>query len=386
MQVNKTIFYFIIIFIGSGCVEPFTPDLNEYKELLVITGEITSQEGIQTVNISRSSPLSDPQYIPEQGCSVEVLDNKGNHFDYSETDPGKYSCYIEQQFLSIGTNYKIKVTTSQGKEYQSEYDSMAPAAPVDSIYYKIENRSASPTEPSFPGIQIYLDLKAPENFAKNYLWKLEETWEYRSKYLITFRYEDGEIIHYEPTIDSLWACWMIKDIHGLYTESTENLLQNQKKQIPLNFVSNQSPRLQVRYSLLVKQYSLSDKAYEYWKRQRIETQETGELYDSQPTNAKGNLFCVNNPDEPVLGFFGASAIAEKRVFFDNKFYFQIFNFICEIDTIVNYNDFEDPYYMISLADDGFGAPFGTAREECFDCTKRGGTNIMPKFWKTRNDD
>ena len=88
MQANKkNLIYILIFYFLTGCIDSFTPDIDEYRQLLVIHGEITDREGEHIVTVSRSSPLDNPQYVPEQGCTVEVIDDKGNSLEYAEYIP-----------------------------------------------------------------------------------------------------------------------------------------------------------------------------------------------------------------------------------------------------------------------------------------------------------
>ena len=43
----------------------------------------------------------------------------------------------------------------------------------------------------------------------------------------------------------------------------------------------------------------------------------GSLFDSQPSQLKGNIFNVTNPDEMVIGFVSAGTITEKRIYINN---------------------------------------------------------------------
>ncbi len=40
----------------------------------------------------------------------------------------------------------------------------------------------------------------------------------------------------------------------------------------------------------------------------------GTLFDPTPTAIPGNIYCIDNPEEPVLGYFEASGVSTRRVF------------------------------------------------------------------------
>lgn len=89
-----------------------------------------------------------------------------------------------------------------------------------------------------------------------------------------------------------------------------------------------------KYSIQVKQYSLNEDEYDYWeKRQRI-TENVGGLYDINPAALPSNLYCIENANETVLGYFGVSAVSSKRIFIRDHFTGLIDRYIdCIHDTI-----------------------------------------------------
>ena len=384
MPVSKNIIIPFFIFIGlGGCIEPFTPNIDESEESLVIEGQITDKEGDYYINISRSAPYNDPHKIPEPDCQVEVVDNYGNTFEfYESSDSGVYSQWLPKDFLNIGTQYKVKITTADGENYESEFDELSsPSPPIDSIYYEIETRETYNPDKPLDGIQFYLDLNAPDDFSRNYRWELEETWEYEAKYRIQYYYDGTVHLIDDPFF--LFRCWRTDPIQKIYTSTTRYLAGNTINKFPLHYVSSLTNRLKIKYSLLVKQYSLSNEAYDYWLQIQLQSQESGGLYETQPAYI-GNISNVNDNKEVVLGFFNASSVTEKRIFVSESFNFKIWDANCDLDIIFNTRHLSRytiyPLYMISLNAMGVGLPYGVGRGICFDCRASGGKTQKPDFW------
>jgi hypothetical protein len=391
MQVIKiNIIIFVVSLLIFACIEPYTPDIEEYRDLMVINGRITNQEGYQTVDISRTSSYNDPARNPESGCDVKVYDDRGHVFEYAETSPGYYICWIDKEYLLAGTRYRLEVVTGEGTTYRSAYDIMNPCAEIDTIYYEIsEEFPLNPLLDPYPGLQFFIDTRESPGNISNFRWELIETWEYHSTYA-QGDYYDGEIHFVEPEdyADSLLYCWHTTSVKEIFTMSTRNFASNKITRGFLNFVSNKSDRLSVKYSLLVKQYSLSDTAYEYWSQMQRLVQESGGLYETQPIRIAGNIRNPEDPDETVLGFFWASAVKEKRVFYKRNYAFPVYEPPCEpygwpMDELMQYlESFGEEYYPIflinlTLMDIG---PWDIADQLCFDCTKSGGTTTRPDFW------
>jgi hypothetical protein len=375
MQVNKYILILILIILSlpEGCVDPYYPDINDALQSIVIQGTLTDKEGYHYIRVSRSVPYNTPKNVPLEGCSVEIIDNAENIIHFYESEPGLYEQWIDQEYLKTGKQYKLRVTTSDAV-YESKYETMLPCPPVQNVYYEIKEKGTA--DPDYPiyGIQFFTDLVVPDGYARNYRWELEETWEYHAEYLI-FNYYDGtDFYQLDYGTDSLYYCWSSESIHEIYTGTINHITEDSLYRIPLRYVSNETDRLKVKYSLLIKQYSLNDTAYEYWNKLKKQSQETGGLYETQPQQVRGNISNINDDNEIVLGFFNVSGLSEKRIFVSERFHFFPPSYECvPWDPFLGIPKTPVPIY--------FTQDWLLANRECFNCTLRGGTIYKPDFWE-----
>lgn len=382
MPVNSYHILLMMLLSCSSCVEPFEPVLGEATEVLVINGMITDNPGWHYVDISKSTSYNNPEYVPLSGCIVSVTDENGDMEYYMEEQSGKYSAYLSGSFLAVGKAYSLHVITPDQKEYRSDYDTLTACPPIDTIYYEVEERGTS--NPDFPlgGIQFYTDMSGAATDSRNFLWLMDETWEYRSPYVSRYIWRGGvDAIHFH-SID-LFKCYQTLPILELHTASTQYLSVNALRRNPLNFVSNETDRLKVKYSLLVKQQSLSKNSFDYWKRMEAQRSGSGGFYETQPASSIGNIYNVRNWDEVVLGIFYATQQQSKRLTLINNFDFKIPSFTCELDTIFDFSTLiadKLPYYLRSIHPLADRAPWETGDAICFDCRIRGGTNEKPDFW------
>jgi hypothetical protein len=395
IQVSKIKKHIVLLtLLINGCIEPFTPDVDENQEYLVINGLITDQEGFHYADVSWSSSYDDRGIKPVNDCVVKIIDNDSNEFFMENYDNGKYRSWIEEEYLKAGNKYKLEVILENGKKYESAYDEILPCPGIDKVYYEIEEkRFDDPLLQPLLGIQIYLETDATGDFASHYRWSLTETWEYKAQYLI-FAFFDGieiKTVSIDAPLDSLNTCWTTARVRDIYLYTTFQKSNKKITALPLNYVSNQTERLKIKYSLLINQYSLSDAAFEYWDQLEKYSEETGGLYETQPSRISGNFSCLDNEDEIVLGFFSASSISAKRYFVEELFGFFPFIVVCE-PTITDEEELWDylyrvkpenlPVYLINstLATDSAAGPFYLTDQECFDCRLKGGTLSMPDFW------
>jgi hypothetical protein len=214
------------------------------------------------------------------------------------------------------------------------------------------------------------------------MWTFEETWEYLSDYPIQYVW-DGSVFHdYTPELHGFKICYLTEDLDDFEVGSSRQLERNEFQQQPLYFVSNRSPRLQEKYSLLVSQHSLTYHAFLYWEKMKAQAGDTGGLFETQPSSSRGNIYNVNDPEEKVLGFFYVSRIQKKRITVSEDFEFPVTPFNCPLDTALSVDDFgaDYPYFMWSLSAFGRGPPYAYSLKECHDCTYRGGVTTKPEYW------
>lgn len=376
----------LIAVVLPGCIDPYTPALRENRVALVVEGQITDQPGSQTITLSRSSPLNDTAFYPVEGAWVFMVDEEGALLEFPETKPGRYSRWVGEGEMLRGRNYRLHIETVEGEVYESDPEQLTPECPeVENVYWEFDTLGTADPEQPLYGIQFYLDLDGDVDQPRNYRWQLEETWQYYAANRIQYVSNDGIIL--DPWEDPFiyYTCWYTGSIPLIFTATTGSLENNVLKKQPLHFVSSETKRLQTRYSLLVRQYALSDKAYDYWTQVRQQNQESGGLYETQPDRVPGNIYNVDEPDAQVLGFFNLSSVSEKRIFVEgiNELVYPPIH--CLLDTIDGLWDkpsyLRPPFFVIGYGPFGVGPPYGVGTGLCFDCRKGGGTNIKPDYWE-----
>jgi len=374
----------IICLLLAGCVDPYHPDIEDNQEALVVEALITDQAGWQVIYLSRSSPINDKGPHAESYAYVSVSDDTGISTEFIEQDPGAYYAWMTDEELGKERNYQLNVVTSDGKVYASEPEMFpSPSPAIDRVYWKFETSGTSDRTELVRGIRFHLDLEAEPDKGRNYRWELVETWEYQAENPIDYYY-DG-ILHEWPDTFSYHTCWITQKIDQIFTATTSKAESNTITGFPLNYVSEESNRLQTRYSLQVIQYSLNDEAYDYWRRIEEQNQESGGLYEKQPDYISGNLYNMNDQEENVLGFFNLCPVSEKRIFVDSVAELRYPAVDCNLEIIMHPSTkpawMSIPFFLISFNPLRIGPPFGVGTHLCFDCRNGGGTIVKPEFWE-----
>jgi hypothetical protein len=365
----------------TSCVEEYWPEVTKYENLLVVDGGITNLPPPYEVKISKSSPIDSAAYIPYGGCTLTIVADNGESEILTETSTGSYTTSTNGIHGITGVSYKLIVKTPEGKEYESVYEKLKTSVEIDSVYAEVEYHDNGDYNHPLAGYQFYLDTKEAAIDTNYYLWKLESTYHYQSDYYIRWYYTNR--LYFFNPIDSLYNCWRTSSNRNIYTFNTSSLQGNQLEHFPLNYVNTQGRELTIKYSLLVKQFTISRQAWKYWSAIEEQNSEQGSLYSHQPYQIRGNLKSTDDDDEPVLGYFMVAAVHSKRVFvkrIDAPFYYSqcVFN----------------EGWMKAYVDLGMGGPYsnpqyvvlvdgkrGVAHEDCVDCTQKGGTTVKPDFWE-----
>ena len=357
-----------------GCVTKFIPLIEEDQKLLVVEGLITDQPEVYSVKLSWSMPVgSKPKVMPAGGFKVQVQDDLDNICRFNETsDTGTYSSDKETFKGVVGRIYTLYINTLSASSTQYTYESipveMKAVPPIDSLFYeKVIINEETPTSGPVEGCQIYLNSFDPEGKCRYYRWDYSETW----KFEIPYNVENQ-------------VCWITYNSAKINIKNTSVLSEDQINRYPLYFISNETDRLSVRYSILVNQYSLSQEEYTYWEQLNNITQDVGSLYDIMPSSIQGNLFCVEDPDQQVLGYFSVSATTTKRIFIKDNFFGQADPYrYCITDTIWGGGQIPGlNSYVWILYDHSFPPPAYrviTDNKGCADCTVRG-TKTKPAYW------
>ena len=374
----------ILVLLCGSCVEPYEPVLDESQEVMVISGMISDQPGLHSVTVSLSSSYKLPVFQGLDFCTVSVEDQAGNMIHYTNVGEGIYEADLPDSFLEVGDAVSLQVITPDDRLYRSLYDTILSCPELDSIYWELGYQETPDPDFTRPGIQFYMDMSGKNTDSRNIMWQVEESWEYwASLYGTHIMWGWGNTEEFNSNV--IFKCWKHVPLDHVYIASTRNQSANELRKLPLNFVSNETDRLSVTYSVNVKQQSLSSAAYDYWQRMNDQAVESGGLYEKQPASVTGNIYNVDDPEEVVLGSFYATQLKEKRIFIKNNnlFDFYVPHVECEYEsTSTLWRNRDKINLPIYIYDPGNFNPTFWGPEECFDCRLQGGDTIRPIYWET----
>ena len=370
------VLFFLLFF--AGCITQFIPETDEIQQLIVVEGLITDQDEVNTIKLSKSMPLGKKNIRnPLKGCSVLISDDMGITHWLTETGPGIYTTTKGAFRGTVGRKYTLIIHTNNATanhfSYQSVPMEMKPVPPIDSLYYeKVMIEQNAQVNLSKEGCQVYLDTYDPSGQCNFYRWEYSETWEIR--------------IPFSVPVNN--TCWITNNSSVINIKNVSGLAETKVKRYPIRFVSNETDKLRVKYSMNISQYSLSDDEFSYWEKLQNISQDVGSLYDITPSSVPGNIYCLEDPGETVLGFFSVSAKSSKRIFIKDRFYGIVNPYSgCISDTIFGNGSVPGLNTLAWILEQNLFAspPFTVITENrgCADCTVRGSIT-KPDFWDSGN--
>jgi len=374
---------FLVVISLSSCVDRYWPNIDSYENLLVVDGTLTDGDDPVIVKLSFSNSINSDELLPVMDAEVYITEDNATTILLSETRAGVYQIMDSTYCGKVGSSYRLYIQLVSGKKYESNSCLMMPPSPIDSVYAILETKQYVENKKDKYGYQFYLDNHSDSDSTRYYLWRLSQTYEYKTTFNIHFTWE-GELIPY-PDPDSLRRCWRTQQITNFFTYSTLYLKPPIINGFPLNFTSTKNKMLSIRYSLLVNQLSITKEAFGFWDALQQQNIDQGNLYSQQPNQIVGNVHNILNFEEFVLGYFTVASVTKKRIFVNRPsivpFYYEECEPDLEIMGVIRFEPPESwPIYLTLIPDKDLA---GATMEFCFDCRIGGGSITPPDFWEKR---
>jgi hypothetical protein len=307
----------VFLLLSYGCVQIYEFNNKNNTPSLVIEGQISDKSYTDCLNypadgryfsvkLRWTSPVTNTKDPPAKGATVYLSDQNGNRWNYSEslTNPGEYFLYDRDFRAQQGIQYKLIVSVSDGREYESDWEQTpafdpGPMGNIDFSEVQSQQYIYRGNEKILTNIRgINVSILLPEDPVDNpiyYKWDFTPTWVYRATLS-------------RPS-DPKYRCWISNPYYlsdyMMHKDNTGNYKQD-LFYLPIDF----NDRIYDRLSVLIRQYYMSENYFNYWQ----EIQEQGfrkGLFDPPPFNLQTNLHS-NDPSQNVYGYFGVVVEQAKR--------------------------------------------------------------------------
>jgi hypothetical protein len=369
----------LLVLLFCTCKEKYLPAvLKTNAGYLVVEGSIVSGDST-IIRLSRTSNISDTLAPnPEPGDKVVVAGQDNSLYPLTDRGNGYYYCAPLN--LSTAVKYRLQITTSGGANYQSDYVPLKLSPPIDSVGWYQDTAN---------NVQLYVNSHNTADTVGYYRWDYDETWKYHSSYSSGFDWVNGQVV-VRNLADYVYNCWSVSHSSNVIIASTAKLAQDVIYQQPVATVPYSNERLWLEYSILVRQYSLTQDAYNFWQNLKTSTQQLGSLFDAQPAQLQGNIHNVSNPGEVVVGYISACSVQTRRIFINaNDVKWQYLPYYDSLDcstmsvrpdSMSYYFPPSGPYKWVVEGTLPFSPNYIIVPAECADCRVHGGTNVKPSYW------
>ena len=383
----RNVFYLLLLTLVC-CKKPYNPPASSSPNSFLVVEGVINSGGLNTVvKISHTVKLNDSVgFNPVVDATVSIEGDKGYTFFLISDAGGGYNSYSGLN-LSSAQKYRLRIKTSDNKEYLSDYVEVKQTPPIDSIGYKVQNGL----------VDVYVNTHDPANNTRFYRWEYEETWQFHAKYqsVMVLDSNINQIVARRPD-QLVYDCYGDNLSSHIVLFSTEKLAKDVVFQNPLTQIPLTAEKVERRYSILVNQYAVTQDAFNFYQNLEKNSEQLGSIFDAQPSQLSGNIHSVTNPAEPVVGYVTISNVQTKRIYINHDDLpgdvQPIYPYDCTIDsayysapktgenqvqnTLINRPIDFIPVVPIYAGPDIIGFTYSTI--PCTDCTLRGTT--FPPYW------
>ena len=389
----------------SSCIYPFEVDAPITQKRLVIEGNIligaltevnlSYMMGLNTPDseIKNEKPIGKAWVEAEDGTHYEAIriedSDGGLIFSSTKADNGSSTIVIDTRTAPAKGRYRLCVEDlGTSRKYVSSWQEVNPPAEIDDLTYIWDENTMT------------LCLSAHSIEGCYFRWAYVEDYKFHADrprdYI--FNYDQNKEIELPETDYSTYWCWSTNSSREVDLVATTGLEDNRLVAHKFLTFSRSSIRLQTRYRMTIYLSCISADAYRYLDNLKITSDFTGDLFTPLPSDVNGNITCVEDPKEKVIGYVDVCQISTKEFYLDEKAY-QLYapgrrqptSFI----PINEWNKNGTNPYPLDLRyfwDKGFAPVYEGADGEgnsgivwdykrCTDCRMSGGVLEKPEGWR-----
>jgi hypothetical protein len=311
----------------TSCYKVYDFKIDPSEKVLVVNGMMTNNKEAYRINLTSARLFNSlEKSSPVNNANVYVTDDLGNSYKFNESDKGDYIS-DSLQFTGIpGHSYKLHVGTPDGKKYESDSQRLFPESYPDSVYTEYNNQEildeSTGLKINTHGADILIDIRNKADTLSRFRFTSNLVRQY---FYIIYPYKKPSVSFY---------CWQTVDansnINLTDAEYSLNSASIRKHQIcflddnlychALYYSYKENPytvvltafyrTYEIYHQILnLKQYTLNNETYLYYKSLNEQMQSEGKLFDPIATQLNGNIKCITNPENKAIGFFEASSVS-----------------------------------------------------------------------------
>lgn len=301
------------ILAAASCIYPFDANVEGVADRLVIEGDMIVGEMSQ-VRLSYMYPLNatttDIQSPPLGDAYFE--DEQGTVYKHNKTVPaaGLSVFNINTKNAPADRRYRLHVKIKKtGKEYVSSWLTVNKAPVVDSLSYSVGEKN----------LAVKLSAHSVDG-GQYFRWTYDEIWRFHAAYPRDYYFDttDSTEVAFEETDYSTYWCFAEASSSEVDLCATSDLVEDRLIDHKFKEISRTDDRLMDRYKMTVNVRCISADAYRYLANLKLTSNFTGSLFSPNPSDVVGNIVCLDDPDELVIGYIDACMNTPFTYYIDNK--------------------------------------------------------------------
>lgn len=296
----------------SSCIDPYDPGLTANDSKLVVEALLTNQNENHFVQLGRSAAYADEVNSldkPVNGAVVWVEDKNKVRVDLTDSGLGKYK--FPRGFRGVvGNSYQLHIKLIDGTEYISDLEPMIEPPVIEAIKseFAYDETKEIYDRGSF---KISIDTKDPISKGNYYKWNWRHYDPITTCELFSRQNGENGVRWFESKCCEK-VCFQVTSCPNCININNDELLNGKLiKSQPIGSIPYESNS---PYYLLVDQYAISKKVYEFWKSLKDQTSNVGGIFDTTPALIPGNIYNAKNPNDVAIGFFQVSGVSQKAVY------------------------------------------------------------------------
>jgi hypothetical protein len=317
------LFIFTAIFIGR-CEIVYEPkNLENSDKIAVINGTFDDTSSEIIVNAQYARGFDESSILAIKNAKVFLYDNVGNQyaFEVDSLKTWKYKLNVRQVLKNPDFEYHISLETVDGERYESVPAKFPPSINVTGInaipgnYEKVtSSASGKIITKTLEGIYVNASVLSNDNNPRYVRFKNN---------IVTQSY-------YSQNEDPFPITWRCVKYSALNTNAiAENSLEKNGLHMildrELGFLEyyidfstrteSTSARILAGWIVISDVYSINENTFNYYKKIENQISGTDGIFDPVPSQIKGNMFCVTNPEKTTLGIFEITRRVRKYNYF-----------------------------------------------------------------------
>jgi len=301
------------------CTNPISPEYQFMEGLIYIEGFVGTTEGSSFVKITESDVARYYRNIFVSGANVAFVNvDSGERVILSE---GNSEYNPSSNFKgNVGEKWYLEVSLPNGNQYLSEIETINASVPLKelSVRYDKQLEFVEDYNKYVPGHEVSITFDDPANEINYYYWR-SKTYDKAQICKICYQgnFRDNNCV-LNLTVDyfTYWCesdCWQIDYGTKINIFSDEFSNGTTTSSLPIaNVLLTRKTKVLVE----IQQFSLTPKAYEYYRTIKDLINNNGGFNAPLPAALVGNMYNPQDSNEYVLGRFTASSATTKSIMID----------------------------------------------------------------------